>query len=225
MNCEEIPGWENSLSDAALMLSKAGGGLRSVDNTQVVPDLNESTLSGDIQMMSLECQTLLPEDLTKERSYSVGSLTSWKSCSSLTSGYQSDDTHSSTLSSPKYLGMNEDLPSSSGGSTLLNLDGISSPNVQESLGPTAEGEPALKICSLLNRFFTLATIPHLLYNLLCNMKIKLQQRQGNLWHKLSNGLNSKTAMPWSVAWDKGIPESPETGLTFTLQYGLSMYSD
>lgn len=140
MNCEEIPGWENSLSDAALMLSKAGGGLRSVDNTQVVPDLNESTLSGDIQMMSLECQTLLPEDLTKERSYSVGSLTSWKSCSSLTSGYQSDDTHSSTLSSPKYLCMDEDLPSSSGGSTLLNLDGISSPNVQESLGPTAEGD-------------------------------------------------------------------------------------
>lgn len=145
MNCEEIPGWENSLNDAALMLYKCGGGLRSAENTQVVPDLNERTLSGDIQMMSLECQNLLPEDLTKERSYSVGSLTSWKSCSSLTSGYQSDDTHSNSLSSPKYLGMDEDLPSSPAGSTLLNLDGISSPNVQESLGPTAEGEPALNL--------------------------------------------------------------------------------
>ena len=138
MNCDEVPGWENSLSDA-LMLSKGGVGPRSVDNTQVVPDLNERFLSGDIQMMSLDCQGLSPEDLPKERSYSLGSLTSWKSCSSLTSGYQSDDTHSSSLSSPKYLGMDEELPSSSAGSTLLNLDGISSPNVQESLGPTAEG--------------------------------------------------------------------------------------
>jgi len=49
--------------------------------------------------------------------------------------------------------------------------------------------------------------------------------QGNLWHKLTDGLNSKTAMPWSVVWDKGIPESPETGLAFTLHHGLSMHSD
>lgn len=136
MNCDEVPGWNNSLSDA-LMLSKGGGGPRSMaDNTQVVPDLNDSTLSGDIQMLSLDCPVSSPDDLTKERSYSTGSLSSWKSCSSLTSGYQSDDTHSS--SSPKYLGMDEELPSSPG-RTLLNLDGISSPNVLESLGPTAEG--------------------------------------------------------------------------------------
>ena len=141
MNCDEVPGWDNSLS-RALMLSKGGGGPRSMNNTQVVPDLNESTLSGDIQMMSLDCPVPLPEDLTRDRSYSFNSLSSWKSCSSLTSGYQSDDTHSS--SSPKYLGMDEELPSSPG-RTLLNLDGISSPNVLESLGPTAEGKPALNL--------------------------------------------------------------------------------
>ena len=52
MNCDEVPGWDKSLSDA-LMFANGGGGPRSVDNTQVVPDVNEGTLSGDIQMMSL----------------------------------------------------------------------------------------------------------------------------------------------------------------------------
>lgn len=110
-----------------------------MDTTQVVPDVNESTIDGGIQMMSLDCPVALPEDETKPRSDSLGSLSSWKSCSSLTSGYQSDDTHWSTVSSPKYLGMDEELPSSPAGSSLLNLDGISSPNILESLGPTAEG--------------------------------------------------------------------------------------
>jgi len=139
MNCDEVPGWDNSVN-GVMLFANGSGGHRSMDNIQVVPDLHaERTLSGEIQMMSLDCPVASPEDQPKQRSDSLGSLSSWKSCSSLTSGYQSDDTHWSAVSSPKYLGMDEELPSSPAGSTLLNLDGISSPNVLESLGPTAEG--------------------------------------------------------------------------------------
>ena len=135
LNCDEVPGWDNSLSNV-LILSNSGGVPQSMDTSQVVPDLNGNVLSGDIQMMSLDGPASSPglshsEDLTKERR---DSLSSWKSCSSLTSGYlSSDDTQSE--SSPKYLGMEEEPPSSPG-RTLLNLDGISSPDVLETLGPT-----------------------------------------------------------------------------------------
>lgn len=135
MNCDEVPGWGSPLSKA-LMLSNGNGGPQSLDSAQVVPDLNGNTLSGDIQMMSLDGSASSPErsnteDLIKERS---DSLSSWKSCSSLTSGYMSSD-DSQPGCSPKYLGMDEEIPLSPG-RTLLDLDGISSPSVLESLGPT-----------------------------------------------------------------------------------------
>ncbi|XP_078346411.1 uncharacterized protein LOC144631742 isoform X3 [Oculina patagonica] len=140
LNCDEVPGWDNSLSNA-LILPNSGVGPQSPDSSQVVPDLNGNTLSGDVEMMTLDGPASSPEhsyaeDLSKERS---DSLSSWKSCSSLTSGYlSSDDTQSA--SSPKYLGMDEEPPLSPG-RTLLNLDGISSPSVLESLGPTGDVGP------------------------------------------------------------------------------------
>ena len=138
MNCDEVPGWDNLLSNA--LNSSNDDEAMETDASQVVPDLNStgSFPSGDVQTMaalssssssSISKDSFHDEGLGRDRS---SSMSSWKSCSSLTSsGYMSDENQ--TLS-PMYLMEDEPLPLSPDG-TIIDLD-ASSPNVLETLGPT-----------------------------------------------------------------------------------------
>lgn len=130
MNCDEVPNWENLLQS----YSNSEVGPQTPDGTQVVPELSGNALSGDIQMLNLNCRTTLLDDPDSEEftgKYRSDSLSSWKSCSSLTSGYMSDETQ--MAGSPRYA-VDEFHPTSPT-HTLLDLD-LASPNVLETLGPT-----------------------------------------------------------------------------------------
>lgn len=130
MNRDEVPGWPDNLLSGTLI---EGQDSMETDPSQVVPDLNSSFPCGDIQMMAVgsglsgSTNTDSCQDLNRVRS---DSLSSWKSCSSLTSGYLSDENQSK---SPMCF-MDEDLPLSPD-RTLTELK-VSSPSVLETLGPT-----------------------------------------------------------------------------------------
>lgn len=127
MNCDEVPGWPDNLMSNALLSSGEPQDSMETDTSQVVPDLNGNA-SGTIEMMTAPSfDYSQDEDRTRNRS---SSLSSWKSCSSLTSGYLSDENQTK---SPLLL-MDEELPLSPD-RTLIDLD-ASSPSVLETLGPT-----------------------------------------------------------------------------------------
>ncbi|XP_068672268.1 uncharacterized protein [Montipora foliosa] len=137
MNCEEeVPGWEDNLLGSALLSLNEYQVPMETENSQIVPDLSGDVTSSDVQMKgtlssgssnSFNADTSNEEDLRRDR---TSSLSSWKSCSSITSGYFSDD---NDTRSPLY-GVEEDLPLSPD-RTLLDLDDAS-PTVLETLGPT-----------------------------------------------------------------------------------------
>ena len=130
MNCDEVPGWVNLLSEA-LIPSNDPQNPMEVDANQVVPDPYGISPIGDHAQMIMGLRSGSSSSLedvhTKER---TSSISSWKSCSSLTSGYMSDETQTR---SPMYL--MEDDPPLSPDRTLIDLD-VSSPDVLETLGPT-----------------------------------------------------------------------------------------
>ena len=137
MNSGEVPGWEENLLRSVSLCSNESPVSMEIDSSQVVPDLNGNFPSGDVQMWtglrkespsSLICDPSHEGDLRRDRSTS---LSSWKSCSSLTSGYWSDD----QTKSPMYP-TDEEQPLSPD-RTLIDLDDVS-PNVLETLGPTGE---------------------------------------------------------------------------------------
>lgn len=137
MNNEEVTVWEANLLSSVSLCSNESSVSMEMDSSQVVPDLNGNFLSGDVQMRtdirkesssSLICDPSHEGDLRRDRSTS---LSSWKSCSSLTSGYWSDD----QTKSPMYP-TDEEQPLSPD-RTLIDLDDVS-PNVLETLGPTGE---------------------------------------------------------------------------------------
>ena len=128
MNCDEVPGWPDNLLSKALLSSDEPRDSMETDPNQVVPDLNGNA-SGALEMMTAPSSVGYSQDEDHRRNRS-SSLSSWKSCSSLTSGYLSDE---SQTKSPLLL-MDEELPLSPD-RTLIDLD-ASSPCVLETLGPT-----------------------------------------------------------------------------------------
>lgn len=141
MNFEETPVWAVSLLGNSLLSSNEAQVPMEKDISQVVPDLTAGVTSSDAEMKttlgrglsnSFNPDNSHEEDLQRER---ISSLSSWKSCSSITSGYFSDDNETR---SPVYL--LEDDHTLSPDRTLLDLDDAS-PNVLEVLGPTGETVP------------------------------------------------------------------------------------
>ena len=121
MNYEEVAELENFLNQPFISNPSESQSSMEIDASQVVPDPNGS------QSFNGDPSQLLPSDLafgegqTKVRS---SSMSSWQSCSSLTSGYGSDQ--DTLAGSPLYV----DNPPLSPDRTLVNLD------VLETLGPT-----------------------------------------------------------------------------------------
>lgn len=124
MNYEEVAELENFLNQGFISNPSESPSSMEIDASQVVPDPNGS------QSFNGDPSQLLPSDLafgegqTKVRS---SSMSSWKSCSSLTSGYGSDQ--DTLAGSPLYVD-NPPFSPDSPDRTLVNLD------VLETLGPT-----------------------------------------------------------------------------------------
>ena len=122
MNYEEVAELENFLNQALISSPSESQSSMEIDASQVVPDPNGS------QSFNGDPSQLLPSDLafgegqTKVRS---SSMSSWKSCSSLTSGYGSDQ--DTLAGSPLYV----DNPPLSPDRTLVDMD-----DVLQTLGPT-----------------------------------------------------------------------------------------
>ncbi|XP_015759925.1 PREDICTED: DNA-binding protein D-ETS-4-like isoform X2 [Acropora digitifera] len=142
MNFEETPVWSFGFLGNSVLSSNELQVPTETDISQVVPDLTAGVTSSDVEMEatlgggllnSLNSDYSHEEDLQREK---ISSLSSWKSCSSITSGYFSDDNETR---SPVFL--LEDDHTLSPDRTLLDLDNVS-PNVLEVLGPTGEDEDA-----------------------------------------------------------------------------------
>lgn len=140
MNFEETPVWSFGFLGNSVLSSNELQVPTETDISQVVPDLTTGVTSSDVEMEATLGGGLLnsfnsdyshEEDLQREK---ISSLSSWKSCSSITSGYFSDDNETR---SPVFL--LEDDHTLSPDRTLLDLDNVS-PNVLEVLGPTVPAE-------------------------------------------------------------------------------------
>ena len=138
MNFEETPVWSFDFLGNSMLSSNELQVPTETDISQVVPDLTAGVTSSDVDMEATLGRGLLnsfnsdyshEEDHQREKR---SSLSSWKSCSSITSGYFSDDNETR---SPVFL--LEDDHTLSPDRTLLDLDNVS-PNVLEVLGPTGE---------------------------------------------------------------------------------------
>ena len=136
MNCDEVPGWPDNLLSNALLSPDEPQDSMETDTSQVVPDLNGKVTSGVVEMMTALSSDSSQNEYLRRRS---SSLSSWKSCSSLTSGYLSDENQTK---SPLLL-VDEELPLSPE-RTLIDMD-ASSPNVLETLGPTGNVDCSLAL--------------------------------------------------------------------------------
>lgn len=121
MNYEELAELENLLNQGIISSPSESQSSMETDASQVVPDPKGSqSFNGDPSQLLLS-DLAFGEGQTKVRS---SSMSSWKSCSSLTSGYGSDQDTLAGL--PLYM----DNPPLSPDRTLVDLDVI------ETLGPT-----------------------------------------------------------------------------------------